>query len=69
MSKGKQLFRETELTRAIRAAKKEGLTVSRFKVNMRGEIEVEIGPPTVPVDSPSELDSWLNKRPDNARTA
>ena len=46
MSKGKQLFRETELTRAIRAAKKEGLSVSKFKINSRGEIEVEVGQPT-----------------------
>jgi hypothetical protein len=46
VSKGKQLFRETELTRAIRAAKKEGLTVSKVKVNTQGEIEIEVGQPT-----------------------
>ena len=56
MSKGKQLFRETELTRAIRAAKKEGLTVSKFKVNTRGEIEVEIGSPTAAADNAA--DEW-----------
>jgi hypothetical protein len=57
MSKGKQLFRETELTRAIRAAKKEGLRVSKFRINTRGEIEVEIGSATAPVDSaPNEWD-------------
>lgn len=57
MSKGKQLLRETELTRAIRAAKKEGLTLSKFRVNTRGEIEVEIGSPTAPADNaPNEWD-------------
>ena len=56
MSKGKQLFRETELTRAIRAAKKEGLSVSKFKINSQGEIEVEVGPPTAPADNAA--DEW-----------
>jgi len=60
MSKGKQLFREAELTRAIRAAKKEGLTVSKFKVNTRGEIEVEVGQPTAaPTTINNEWDSVL----------
>ncbi len=59
MSKGKQLFREAELTRAIRAAKKEGLTVSKFKVNTRGEIEVEVGPAATPPAIDNEWDSVL----------
>ena len=60
MSKGRQLFREAELTRAIRAAKKEGLSVSKFKINSRGEIEVEVGQPTsTPSAINNEWDSVL----------
>jgi hypothetical protein len=66
MSKGHFAFKETDVARAIRAARKAGLSVGKLKITKQGEIEIEAAH-TAPTDSPSELDYWLNRRPDNAR--
>jgi hypothetical protein len=69
MSKGRQLLRRRDTMRLIKAARDAGLEVRKVTADQDGRIEIEVGPPTAPTDSPSELDRWLNKRPDNAHSA
>jgi hypothetical protein len=53
VSKGSHAFKESDVARAIRAAQKAGLNVSKFRISKQGEIEVEAGPPTA-ADTPEE---------------
>ncbi len=40
MSRGLQVFRQTDITKAIRAAQKAGLDVQRFEIDRAGKIVV-----------------------------
>ena len=40
MSRGLQVFRQTDITKAIRAAQKAGLDVHRFEIDRAGKIVI-----------------------------
>ena len=43
MSKGMQIFKETDLRRAIRAFQKAGLSIARAEIDRDGKIIVVVG--------------------------
>jgi hypothetical protein len=43
MSKGKHLFKKTDLARAVRGAQELDLPVTRVRITSGGDIELEIG--------------------------
>ena len=43
MSKGMQIFKETDLRRAIRAFQKAGLSIARAEIDRDGKIVVVVG--------------------------
>jgi hypothetical protein len=43
MSRGVQAFKQTDVTKAIRAAQKAGLIVQRFEIDRAGKIMVLAG--------------------------
>src|SRR5260370_41914174 len=64
MSRGLQVFRQTDITKAIRAAQNAGLVVQRFEVDRAGKIVVLAGgaaareaPLEPPGDGPNEWDA------------
>jgi hypothetical protein len=58
-------FRQTDLTRAVRAVEAAGMKVTRVEIDPDGRIILQSGgAPAVPS---SELDGWLEKN--NARSA
>jgi hypothetical protein len=61
MSKAQWAFRPSDVTRAIKAITKAGLSVSAVRINPQGQIEVEMAQRPAQ-DSKSDLDSWLAKR-------
>lgn len=64
MSKSRQVFRRTDVLRAIKAVKDAELPVSAVRISPQGEIEVE----TIKAqaqDSATDLESWLAGRGSN----
>jgi hypothetical protein len=61
MSKGNWAFRPKHLTRAVKAIRDAGLTVSRVRISPHGEIEVETAKAQAQ-DSASDLERWLAGR-------
>ena len=58
MSKARQTFRRTDLTRAIEAVRRAGLSISAVRISLQGQIEVETGKASAQ-DSASDLDRGL----------
>jgi hypothetical protein len=58
MPRNKQIFRRTDLTRAIKAVRDAGLSVSAVRISPQGAIEVETVAPQVQ-DSEDSLDNWM----------
>jgi hypothetical protein len=59
MGKGPCTFKEADVTRAIRAAKKAGVAVAGFTVDPDGKITVQIGKP-VDEEKPTGKGEWDN---------
>jgi hypothetical protein len=53
MSRGVQIFRQTDITKAIKAAQNAGLVVQRFEIDRAGKIVVLAG---VAQPDPSEIE-------------
>lgn len=58
MSKGRQLFRERDLARAIRVAQASGLTIGEVRIEADGSIKVI----TTPAPVVEKQDSWGLRR-------
>jgi hypothetical protein len=59
MSRAPSIFRQQDVTRALRAAAAAGLRVAGFKIDPQGKIEVVIG--DSPMQDSSSLDTWMAK--------
>lgn len=58
MARGKLAFRERDVTRAVKAAKKAGVEVARVRIAPDGTIVIDVGKPIplAPDDQPNEWD-------------
>ena len=59
MSRGTQLFKQSDLTRALKAAKAAGVEVARIEIAKDGTIAIDIG--EMPVDTKptkGSADDW-----------
>jgi hypothetical protein len=62
MSKGLQIFKQTDLLRAIRTFQKAGLPIARAEIDRDGKIVVVVGDGKKAEDTATELDRWLADR-------
>jgi hypothetical protein len=53
------VFRQSDVTRALRAAAAAGQTVAMVRINPHGAIEVVIG--KLEAQDPAPLDTWMAK--------
>ena len=68
MSKGLQIFKQTDLLRAIRTFQKAGLSIARAEIDRDGKIVVVTGEAKAQ-DSVTDLQRWLaSKRAKHADT-
>jgi len=58
MSRGVQNFKLTDLRRALRAAKAEGLDVASCRISKDGSIEVQVGKPATEAALAGETNEW-----------
>jgi hypothetical protein len=58
MSRGPQTFKQTDVTKAIRAAVAAGLPVARFEIDRDGKIIVIAGRPEQGQDAGAEANEW-----------
>jgi hypothetical protein len=63
MSRGPLTFRQSDVTRAIRAARAAGVEVARVEIDKDGKISVFAGEPVPRVGSrqENEVEQWLGK--------
>ncbi|MGB8824522.1 MAG: hypothetical protein WCD25_14220 [Pseudolabrys sp.] len=64
MSKGLQIFKQTDLLRAIKTFQKAGLPVARAEIDRDGKIVVVTGEERAKSEA-DELDRWLTNRKTN----
>ena len=63
MSKGLQIFKQTDLLRAIRTSQKAGLSIARVEIDRDGKIIVVTGNGNAKAENTAtELDRWLAKQ-------
>jgi hypothetical protein len=62
MSKGMQIFKQTDLLRAIRTSQKAGLSIARVEIDRDGKIVVVVGDGKKAENTATELDRWLAKQ-------
>jgi hypothetical protein len=64
MGRGPSLFREADVVRAARAARKAGLDITRIEIDDKGRISVVVGRPVEPNEdatkAPNEWDEVLD---------
>jgi hypothetical protein len=58
MSKGKHLFKKTDVKRGLRALEESGLNAYKIKINNDGQLEFEIAPPTAAPAETATADEW-----------
>ena len=68
MSRTKHAFKETDVSRALRAVQKAGMNASSVKITKAGEIEVEITGRPQAQDSPPASE-WTDWTPTDDKTA
>jgi hypothetical protein len=61
MPRNKQIFRRTDLTRAIKAVRDAGLSVSAVRISPQGQIEIETAKAQAQ-DSVTDLERWLARK-------
>jgi hypothetical protein len=58
MSRRPQPFRQSDVTKALKAAAKAGITVSHFEIDKNGKIIVVIGKPHAAAEVTAEQNEW-----------
>jgi hypothetical protein len=59
MSRGQQTFKQSDVTKALRAAVKAGITVARYEIDKNGKIVVVTGRgPEEPISDGKEENEW-----------
>jgi hypothetical protein len=67
MSRSQNTFRQTDLTRAIKAARNAGVEVARAEIAKDGKIIIIVGETTgsnsdIELTADDELDCWRNRK-------
>ena len=57
MSRSNRIFTQGDITRALKAAAKAGLSVRRFEIDLSGRIVVEAGQPEASLSSPANANA------------
>lgn len=61
MTRGARTFRQTDLTRALKAARAAKVEIARIEVDKDGRAVLVIGTPEQRVTTGNELDQWMAK--------
>jgi hypothetical protein len=66
MSRGKQSFRQREITRAVKGVEAAGVRVARIEVDKDGKIIIVTGTAVTQPATANDLDAWMAKHADAA---